>query len=159
MRIELKPCYPEGQTLEQQVEKVKGEYEELVDAIENESWQNQVREALDVAQTIVGYMDILVYSEEPEGFQLLCIAFDEKPEDCLKLHLNFWVETINKFKHEYLLILVSRKVAQRFIEYFWKLICDSCNENREEIAKKFLEEHQAKLESRRKEWNVGSDNG
>jgi len=141
IEIELKPCYPEGSTEQEQLEYIKCEYEELIEAIENENWEDQAKEALDVAQTVQGYRDI-------RNEKLLEFEY-RRPEYGLRTLKMFW----DYYDREVLIIADLYKMS---LGYFCYLICkhDRGNENyRRELLDRFLQEHEEKLQSRRKEWS------
>lgn len=165
MKIELKPCYPAGSTREEQIEYIKGEFKELMDAIDNENWENQAKETLDVVQTIVGYMDIVETTGEAEVFDTKELlfhneskmndsdTFDVKPK--LNKYLSFFLDKVEKYDFDYMNIITSRLVAIKFLAHFYGLICEhdrGCKKYRQKLLERFLDEHEAKLDSRRKEW-------
>ncbi|WP_018250345.1 nucleoside triphosphate pyrophosphohydrolase family protein [Orenia marismortui] len=148
--IELYPCYPKGQTIEEQLEKIKEEYNEVLEA---DNWEDRAKELLDLAQTIMSYMDVLVTTGESEKF-----VFHRNLKFCeynLKENYQYFLTRIERIKEEYMHIVVSLHVVGNILDMFYDLICEhdrGCQKYRSELLNRFLQEHNDKLESRKKEW-------
>jgi phosphoribosyl-ATP pyrophosphohydrolase len=150
LKIKLEPCYPEGSTRKEQLAHIKQEYEELMEAIKEKSWQEQAREALDLAQTCIGYLDInkknnLSFGVEEDEFALALIKREYKSllNECFNLtyHLSY-----------------AYRLAWFSLNYFYNLASDHSRNNNKilnNLVDRFLQEHEEKLQSRRKEWNHG----
>jgi len=144
MKIKLKPCYPPVTDFAQQLKKIKSEYEELMEAIKNESWQDQAKESLDVAQTIQGIIDI-----DRDGFVTCVIEGDYVDRHLLQTIKSFWMYRERE-------IMCLSDLYKLSIRYFYLLICrhDRNNEKyRYELIDRFLSEHQEKLRQRKEEWD------
>ena len=152
MKIKLEPCYPEGSTRKEQLAHIKQEYEELMEAIKEKSWQEQAREALDLAQTCIGYLDI----RGRRGCLIRKIRIDDL-EDIQEVisRLTDYIHPDNK----YCTVSVLYAAA---LDYFYNIVERHSRNNDKvlnDLIDRFLQEHEEKLQSRRKEWDHGgSDN-
>ena len=151
MKIKLKPCYPGKPTLAEQLEAVKSEYEEVLEAAEKNDWKETCKELLDLMQTIVGYYDIM--SSNWQG-HILSKEVSPVPGINLKTLKYFWTYYNDKnFK---------KKIGITLAELYWiaeinfqKTIKENdrgCKKIRNEIIEQLLDEHYQKLERRKEEW-------
>ena len=144
MLNEFTPTYPGNPTQEEQIEAIKSEYEEVLEAKE-ECWQRVAKELLDLAQTVVGYCDI---------------ARGDWKEALKKRKLNFHpyydLKSIDYFWGYY------EADRARIEELFWLAVYnfemlirqhDRNNENyHRELKEMFLDQHKEKLLKRCREW-------
>ncbi|SNY19311.1 hypothetical protein SAMN06265827_10598 [Orenia metallireducens] len=158
MKIELKPCYPIGTILCEQLEKLQ---EEWVEIIESDSWENLASEFLDLAQVSTGVAGLY-------DIEKVSISLDEIKTTILE-HQNGFADLYEALCTLHGVVVWTGcyknaiELAKISICCFYDLICEhdrGCKKYRQKLLDRFLDEHQAKLESRKKEWAVhdSSDN-
>lgn len=154
IKIELNPCYPGKPTLEEQLQKVEEEYNEVLAA---DDWEDRAKELLDVMQTVVGLMDVICSTGESEVFAAKRpVSFDE---DVFCYSYNYFHRKFNKHQDDYMRLVLCNHYASNVLSMFYSLICQNdrgCIKYREELFDRILDEHNQKLEIRKKEWEVAS---
>ena len=152
MSINLEPYYPGKPTLDEQLDYIKSEYEEVLEAVEEENWEEVCKELLDLKQTIVGYYEI----KYPNKWRLIIMSNKFEPA------FDISIETLQYFWSYY----DDQKMRDRFnvslAELYWiadvnfkRIIKEHDRGNskyRRELTKRLLDEHYEKLEKRKKEW-------
>ncbi|TDX48297.1 hypothetical protein [Orenia marismortui] len=138
-RIELEPCYPKGQTLKMQLEKIKEEYNEVLEA---SKLSHKIQELLDLKQTIVGYYHIQ-HGQKWKN-KLLDSKLAKKPYYSEKSLEYFWryYDDPN----------VREKFKIKIGELFWLADIVINQMISKDLLKIFLGHHKQKLESRKKQW-------
>jgi len=148
LKIKLEPCYPEGSTRKEQLAHIKQEYEELMEAIKEKSWQEQAREALDLAQTCIGCLDI----RGRRGCLIKKTGIDdlEDIQEAISRLIDY-IHSGNTYCTVSDLYIVA-------LDYFYNIVERHSRNNDKvlnDLIDRFLQEHEEKLQSRRKEWDHG----
>ena len=144
MLNEFTPAYPGDPTPEEQIEAIKSEYEEVLEAKE-ECWQRVAKELLDLAQTVVGYCDI-VRDDWKVSLR----------EEKLEFGSYYDLEDVDTFWKYYKAgFAILEELFWLAVYNFEMLILqhDRNNENYYlELKEMFLDQHKEKLLKRRREW-------
>lgn len=144
MKIRLEPCYPEGTTKNEQLQAVESEYQEVLQAIENESWREVAKELLDLAQTLEGLADVL-------GYELETYEYNGNYTDIEGLeYAGYILENLYTSKAS------IGYFRNKTLDYFITLVSkhDRNNPNYgDELIEQLLDQHYTKLEKRKKEWD------
>ena len=148
LKIKLEPCYPEGSTRKEQLAYIKQEYEELMEAIKEKSWQEQAREALDLAQTCIGCLDI----RGRRGCLIKKTGIDDL-EDIQEA-----ISRLIDYIHSGNTYCTVSDLYTAALDYFYNIVERHSRNNDKvlnDLIDRFLQEHEEKLQSRRKEWDHG----
>jgi hypothetical protein len=149
IEIKLVPTYEPWRTRETQIDKIEEEQQEVLEA---DNWQDRCHELLDLAQTVVGYKD-MVRSIPVDVSYVNNTSFSVGK---LNLSYRFFHSRVKRFDDVHINIIVCNYFIGEVLDMFYGLICanDRGNKNhRRELVDRFLQEHEEKLARRRKEWS------
>ena len=157
IEFKFKPCYPRGTTLEQQLNKIKSEFEEVLSA---DNWEDEAKEILDVVQTIVGYRKLAGFIESEEIFvtNLELVSYIFKEQHLLE-EKNHFFRSIKQLEDKCGKDSVSMNVIFDLLDMFLDLISkhDRGNEKyRKELLERFVDEHNEKIEQVRQQMKDGT---
>ena len=153
MRIQAKACYPRETSTEEQWKKVQEELEELWEEFEVDNWQDRVSEALDLAQTLLGYRDIKFCDRECwavhiklNGFAGLMSSYEAIKE------INRMIEFCCNENNRSLWIIEDLITSSFNLAY--QIVLENSHNSRkaDQKMKFFMRKHKSKLKDRRKEW-------
>lgn len=136
-QVNLKPCYKPGTTLKQQRDKVFSEYAEIIRA---DTWQEQIEELLDFAQTIKGYMDMLDINLQVADISVNVPNW----QDLLTRVFKKTIFNPNEPEINHSLTILYTITINCFHTVIYEH--DRANENyRKELTHRFLKQHEEKL--------------
>ena len=156
IKIRLFPCYPEGQSLGMQIEKLEEEFEETITAKELDKASEclgKASEYLDLAQVATGLLDIAGDNNYIHDYTLKELRrYNIIFKDNLYREVGMYSYLILGDKYEDIL---AHRLVTRCLTAVYRLCKEygeECGVDHTFVLSNLLTDHRNKLESRRKEW-------
>jgi len=148
--ITLKPAYPKGTTAEDQREKLREEFREIVVARSESNWKELASEYLDLAQVAIGLLEIEYNEKWTANIKRLISIVNQREKEIYDVAGEcFYRVCTSRLKSD------VEALIDICICCFVSLVMKNdrgSKKIRKELIEQFIDQHQQKLASRREEW-------